>query len=110
MNLSSGYYNPHRREEYIKRAEIDAVIGKVLEIVADAAEESFPRYDYYDDYYPAADVPAEYRAKYEELLYEYPASELNYYREVYGDKILDELYQEMCGYFFEGGEIDDLDE
>lgn len=113
VNLSSGYYNPHRLNEFIIRSEIDAVISKVVKIVADASEESFPRYGYCDDYFSVADIPAEYRAIYGELLDEYPASELNYYREVYGDKVLEELYCEMRGWLFsdfEGGEIDDLDE
>lgn len=54
VNLSSGYYNAHQLCEYINRAELDAVLNKVLEIISDAAEENFPKYQYieraYDDF------------------------------------------------------------
>lgn len=113
VNLSSGYYKPHTVCEYIVRSEIDATLRKVIEIVADASDESFPRFEYSDYDYLLPTVPAEYSQIYEALLEEYAADELEYYREVYGDKILDELYREMKSWSpcdFEGDEFDDLDE
>ena len=112
VNLSSGYYNPHRLNEFIIRSEIDDVIGKVVEIVADAAGDDFPRFEYCDYDYLAPSVPAEYQRIYEALLEEYEEDELEYYREVYGDKILDMLYREMKGWNlgdFEGSDFDDSD-
>ena len=112
VNLSSGYYNPHRLNEFIIRSEIDDVIGKVVEIVADAAGDEFPRFEYCDYDYLAPSVPAEYQRIYEALLEEYEEDELEYYREVYGDKILDMLYSEMKGWNlgdFEGSDFDDSD-
>ena len=46
VNLSSGYYNAHTLHEYINRKELDAVLQKVNEIVADAAQPNFPKYKY----------------------------------------------------------------
>ncbi|MBP5199585.1 MAG: hypothetical protein J6Z82_02905 [Schwartzia sp.] len=46
VNLSSGYYNAHTQHEFINRQHIDAVIEKVNEIVAEAAQPDFPRYEY----------------------------------------------------------------
>lgn len=46
VNLSSGYYNAHTQHEYINRAELEAVIEKVCEMVADAALDDFPKYEY----------------------------------------------------------------
>lgn len=46
VNLSSGYYNAHTRHEYINRAELEAVIEKVCEMVCDAALPDFPTYEY----------------------------------------------------------------
>ena len=59
VNLSSGYYNAHRPEEYINRAELEDTIEKVCEMVNDATLEDFPSFEYidakpYDDWdYPA---------------------------------------------------------
>ena len=46
VNLSSGYYNAHTLHEYINRRELDAVLQKVNEIVADAVQPNFPKYKY----------------------------------------------------------------
>ena len=46
VNLSSGYYNAHTQHEFINRQHIEAVIEKVNEIVAEAAQPDFPRYEY----------------------------------------------------------------
>ena len=46
VNLSSGYYNAHTQHEYINRKHLNATVKKVLEIVADAAQPDFPKYEY----------------------------------------------------------------
>ena len=46
VNLSSGYYNPHRLDEYIVRPELEHTIQRVVEIVADSTRVDFPRYKY----------------------------------------------------------------
>ena len=51
VNLSSGYYNPHTLHEYINRRELEAVLIKVVEIIADAAQSSFPLYRYIEKVY-----------------------------------------------------------
>lgn len=114
VNLSSGYYNPHTLSEYINRDEIDAVIGKVVEMVEEAAAEDFPWFEYFDaEQLALSKVSKEYCQIYHELLEEYAAGELDYYRKVYGDRILSELYAEMRGLLFtayEWSEDDDSDE
>lgn len=51
VNLSSGYYNAHQLCEYINRAELDAVLLKVLEIISDADKKDFPKYAYIEKVY-----------------------------------------------------------
>lgn len=46
VNLSSGYYNAHTLHEYINRKQINAVIQRVIEIIADAIKPDFPKYSY----------------------------------------------------------------
>lgn len=46
VNLSSGYYNAHTQHEYINRKHLNATVKKVVEIVADAAQPAFPKYEY----------------------------------------------------------------
>lgn len=46
VNLSSGYYNAHTQHEFINRAELEATVEKVCEIVADAALADFPTFEY----------------------------------------------------------------
>lgn len=46
VNLSSGYYNAHTQHEYINRKHLNATVRKVLEIVADASQPDFPKYEY----------------------------------------------------------------
>ena len=48
VNLSSGYYNAHQLCEYINRAELENIIEKVCEMVADAALADFPTFEYLD--------------------------------------------------------------
>ena len=46
VNLSSGYYNPHTLHEYINRQELNRTIEKVIEIISDAAQVDFPKFEY----------------------------------------------------------------
>jgi hypothetical protein len=46
VNLSSGYYNAHTLHEYINRKQLNLVVTKVEGIIAEAAEEGFPKYEY----------------------------------------------------------------
>lgn len=46
VNLSSGYYNAHTLSEYINRRHLNAVVKKVTEIVKEAADPKFPKYEY----------------------------------------------------------------
>lgn len=46
VNLSSGYYNAHTKSEYIDRQELENVISRVAEIIADSMQSKFPRYRY----------------------------------------------------------------
>ena len=47
VNLSSGYYNAHTQHEYINREELNSVIQRTIEIVAEATQETFPVYKSY---------------------------------------------------------------
>ena len=108
VNLSSGYYNPHRLDEYIVRSEIEHTIQKVVEIVADSVRADFPRYEYdtgdfYDDWWQEEDIavpvdlPVEYHEIYEELRYVYTAEQLEEIRLQYGNHILWQLYCDEFG-------------
>lgn len=46
VNLSSGYYNAHTQHEYINKKQLNTIVRKVIEIVADAANPDFPKYEY----------------------------------------------------------------
>lgn len=46
VNLSSGYYNAHTLHEYINRKQLNTTVKKVLEIVTEAAQPGFPKYEY----------------------------------------------------------------
>ena len=104
VNLSSGYYNAHQLHEYINRAELEATIVKVIEIVRETARPDFPRYEYidaYDSYWDwyAEDkeeepLPDEYAQIYTELLERYEEEELEYLRGGYGNQILMDIYLE----------------
>ena len=51
VNLSSGYYNAHTQHEYINRKHLNATVKKVIEIVAEAAQPNFPKYEYVERTY-----------------------------------------------------------
>lgn len=106
VNLSSGYYNAHQLHEFINRAELEATIAKVVEIVSESAREDFPCYEYVDAYYgyydswgyedmeEPEDLPSEYEQLCRELLEKYTEEELEYLRGVYGNQILMDIYLE----------------
>ena len=50
VNLSSGYYNTYQLHEYINRAELEATISKVKELVEESTRPDFPKYKYMDAY------------------------------------------------------------
>lgn len=54
VNLSCGYYAAHMRHEYINRSQLDAVIQKVVDIVADSSRVDFPGFDYRESLMPIA--------------------------------------------------------
>lgn len=133
VNLSSGYYNAHTLHEYINRAQINATVEKVSEIVADAAKPDFPKYEYvsswdigFDDGFDrrwggffrrhytseSKDIPHEIRDEYEALLDYYSATELDALREEHGDNIIHGLYETEIGPFADdqGGPWDDCDQ
>ena len=105
VNLSAGYYNAHTLHEYINRNHLDNTLSKVVEIIADSAQDNFPKYEYasYDDYgYFREDeiiqsLPSEYQQIYYELLDIYSVDELENFRAEYGNKILFEIYADEFG-------------
>ena len=131
VNLSSGYYNAHTLHEYINRKQINAVIQSVIEIISDAVKPDFPRYKYiervkkfssfnvsfgsYDTYVDKAmsfsnddipnDLPSGLIKLYSDLLEFYTSSELEWYRDKYGDHVLYQLYDEEFGPFFDTNEF-----
>lgn len=112
VNLSAGYYNAHRLNEYIVRSELEHTIQKVVEIVADSSRSDFPRYkydtggyreDYFnDDYFYETndlpdDLPLEYHEIYEELLAVYLPEQLEEVRLRFGNLVLWQLYCDEFG-------------
>lgn len=126
VNLSSGYYNAHTQHEYINLKQLKATIKKVVEIVNESVEETFPKYEFIEevweprgyfgrDYYGSSSwcvpefdekilqqVPAYIRDEYEELLDYYTPEELDEYIESYGPEIIKTLYDSEIGYFYGG--------
>ena len=117
VNLSSGYYNAHTLYEYIDRAQLNAVIEKVLSMVADAVQPEFPAYEYikakyvyaskwssydgWNTYDPDDDdldgIPEEIRDEYEALLDYYDRDELEDIRKNFGDKWIKDLFESEFG-------------
>ena len=56
VNLSCGYYAAHTLHEYINRSQLDAVIHKVVDIVADASRHDFTKFNYRESLMPIASV------------------------------------------------------
>ena len=107
VNLSSGYYNAHTQHEYINRRQINATIKKVNEIVREAAELEFPKFEYIEyehkfHFYKHApnsndevpkNLPEKYISKYKDLMFTFNVKELEYWRRCYGDEFVDELHE-----------------
>ncbi|MBQ3725784.1 MAG: M28 family peptidase [Selenomonadaceae bacterium] len=54
VNLSCGYYAAHTRHEYINRSQLDDVIHKVVDIVADSSRHDFTKFNYRESLMPIA--------------------------------------------------------
>lgn len=128
VNLSCGYYAAHTLHEYINRSQLNAVIHKVVDIVADSSRADFSRFDYietfrrtssartlierdeslyfesyfYDhhDTIPSS-VPAELIELYGVLLDFYSVTELESFRQEYGDQVIQQLYREVLESYYE---------
>lgn len=121
VNLSSGYYNAHTLHEYINTVELEDVVQKVVKIVADSIQESFPVYEYigyeryarfasawYDDPFVDDSLEAKYthiplniRKEYAYLAQFYEEGELDEYRKEYGDGMILQLYEDEVADEFE---------
>ena len=105
VNLSSGYYDAHTLHEHINVGQLEAVIGKVVDMVTEAAEDTVPRFEYrerpmdWDDWHGCIlpRLPKRYMDIYEELLCLYHPEELEAYRRTYGNRALIPLYEENFG-------------
>lgn len=117
VNLSSGYYNAHTQHECINRRHLDKTIAKVVKMVEAAARDDFPRYEYIECVWGAdwrhyggyvyeipKNLPKAYKKQYRILLDYYTERELERFRQVYGDGILQQLYEDIYGYLEQGGE------
>ena len=132
VNLSSGYYNAHTLHEYINRKQLEAVIQKVIGIIADAVKPDFPKYKYikcaqkfiqtssaWNKIYSTwkfsdnttvsapKDLPADLVGMYLDLLDIYPKSVLDEYRKEYGDWVITHIYEDEFGSLYG---IDDVSE
>ena len=126
VNLSSGYYDAHMQHEHIVVSELENTIRKVLDIVGESVDPSFPHYEYveakytynvtkYSQYYGsslkkksefsweqyyddvAASVPKEIQKEYRALLDFYTVTELEEIREEYGDSFILSLCRSELG-------------
>ena len=113
VNLSCGYYYAHTRHEYINRSQLNAVINKVVDIVADSSRADFPSFDYIESLISIAAVDQFRRCNYlstphdkphnlpdklidiyEALLDFYSFHELESFRAEFGDHILWQIYND----------------
>lgn len=107
VNLSAGYYHAHTLHESINVRHLEKTIHRVSEMVEDAAQKDFPRYEYmecvwgmdwryygYEEDIPK-NLPKSYRQQYITLLDYYPKKELETCRRVYGNGILEQLYEDI---------------
>lgn len=114
VNLSSGYYNAHTQHEYINRKQINATIQKVNEILQEAEESNFPKFEYVDRFSSYGyssnssiklpkDLPDKYAPLYEDLLEWYSVEELERGRRALGNEFIEELYayEFGAGYVFD---------
>ena len=113
VNLSCGYYSAHTRHEYINHSQLDAVIHKVVDIVADSSRDDLPTFDYRESLVPIGAVPHVHHYYnmstphdnpynlphklidiYETLLDFYSPHELESFRAEFGDHILLQIYND----------------
>lgn len=117
VNLSSGYYNAHKKHEYINLTELRETIRRVMEIVEESVQPDFPRYEYvsafsrihmmsssyrfddeqYGDYEDFSDVPSDIRIPYALLSDIYSRKELDHIRKVEGDRYIPLLAKSEFG-------------
>ena len=127
VNLSCGYHNPHTLHEYINRSELNFTIQKVIEIVSDSVKHDLPKFEYIaaptqkyalrknvcndkrlidesyfyenQDNIPSS-VPEELNELYEDLLDFYSTTELESFRQEYGNQIIPQLYREVLDSYY----------
>ena len=97
VNLSSGYYNAHTLSEFINVKQLEATIDKVKEIISDVAQVNFPKYRYivYRSYFSLElpeDLPEKYADIYWALIEIFDEEEIENYRQIYGDEVLELMY------------------
>ena len=100
VNLSSGYYNAHTKHEYINCKQLENVISKVIEIVAEAAKPETPQYEYIDDKWDYTDGWSDtdtFADMYDYLSDIYTDQQLDEFCELYGDGIISQLYNAKLG-------------
>ena len=124
VNLSSGYYNAHTLHEYIKLNQLERTISKVIEIVADASQENFPKYvysEYQKTFYLnrfssfdeeefekkilLADLPKKYKKFYKDFFDYYTAEDIQEFKKNFDKQWAEFLYQDflsMLAYEFDG--------
>ena len=114
VNLSSGYHNAHTLHEYINRKELDSTIGRVIDIINEAAK--LPRFEYIEHIQPISEpcklirrdepvilprrISANVQDIYEFLLDFYSANELESFRTEFGDQILWQIYNDEVAPFY----------
>ena len=111
VNLSCGYYAAHTLHEYINRSQLDAVIHKVVDIVAESPRDKLQKFDYRESVMPITyairrcnylstphdtphDLPDNLLDIYETLLDYYSFNELESFRAEFGDQILWQIYND----------------
>ena len=110
VNLSSGYYNAHTLHEYIITTQLDNVIQRVGEIIAEVSE--LPRFEYVESTpillhpHDTTSIPSRtfsetYGDIYAVLLDFYSPAELDSFRKEFGDKVLWQLYEEEIAPFYQ---------
>lgn len=119
VNLSCGYTNAHTLHEYINRSQLNTVINKVVDIVADSSRDDLSSFNYreslvtiaavdhfrhYDNLPTLHDKPHNLPDKlidiYEALLDFYSFNELESFRAEFGDQILCQIYNDEISAFF----------
>ena len=123
VNLSCGYHHAHTLHEFINRSELENTIEKVGEVVTDAANLTFPKFEYVEScvslYHPPKTrlydnlsilynkqddiprrIPSELKSIYEALLDFYSLHELESFRAEYGDQILWQIYNDEIASFY----------